>query len=207
MVNLRQPGLLLLIVASLLLTGCGYLIKPKIKTGIVQLQPGSYQLDPRHTSVLFKINHFGFTDYVGRFNKMDAQLEFDPKNLAAAKLSALIDIASIDVNNSELEESLRGDSWFDAARYPQALFTTRSVQLVDAQSADFLGDLSLHGKVMPFVLHVHFNGGGNDILTGAYTLGFSARGQLSRSAFGISYLVPAIADTVNIEVFAEFQRR
>ena len=191
---------------ALSLSACGYLIQPKVKTGIVNLKPGSYQIDPQHTSVLFKINHMGMSTFVGRFNSSDASLEFDPAHMENAKLSAVINIASIDVNNKDLEETLRGSSWFDAEKYPQALFETTSVQLVDQTHAKFTGNLKLHGVSAPIVLDVAFNGGGENMLTGRYTIGFTATTHFKRSQFGIDYLVPAVADEVNVEVFAEFQK-
>lgn len=196
-----------LLLAVLLVAGCGTLIKPKVKTGLIQLEKGSYKLDPSHVAVLFKINHMGLSTFVGRFNKVDASLEFDPDNIAAAKLSAVIDIASVDVNNADLEETLRGSSWFDAEKYPQAFFKTTSVKVIDESTAEFSGDLQLHGVTAPISLKIHFNGGGNNMLTGSYTLGFSAGSSFNRSTFGIDYLVPAIADQVDIEVFAEFQQQ
>lgn len=190
----------------LLLASCGTLIKPNVKTGIVQLEQGSYQLDQTHVAVLFKINHMGLSTFVGRFNKVDATLEFDPNNIAAAKLSAVIDVASIDVNNHDLEETLRGSSWFDTEKYPQAFFKTISVNLLDQNSAVFGGELTLHGVTAPMNLTVTFNGGANNMLTGFYTLGFSAASTFNRSTFGVDYLIPAIGDAVAIEVFAEFQK-
>ena len=191
----------------LLVAGCGTLIKPNVKTGIVQLEEGSYQLDETHVAVLFKINHMGLSTFVGRFNKVDATLEFDPNNIAAAKLSAVIDVASIDVNNPDLEETLRGSSWFDTEKYPQAFFKTISVNLLDQNSAVFGGELTLHGVTAPMNLTVTFNGGANNMLTGFYTLGFSATSTFNRSTFGVDYLIPAIGDAVAIEVFAEFQKK
>lgn len=196
-----------LLATVLLLGSCGTLIKPKIKTGLIQLEKGSYKLDPSHVAVLFKINHMGLSTFVGRFNKVDASLEFDPQNIAAAKLSAIIDIASIDVNNPDLEETLRGSSWFDAGKYPQAFFKTTNVKIIDERTAEFSGDLQLHGVTAPISLQIHFNGGGNNILTGFYTLGFSAFASFKRSTFGVDYLTPAIADRVDLEVFAEFQQQ
>lgn len=190
----------------LLMASCGTLIKPNVKTGIVQLEEGSYQLDQTHVAVLFKINHMGLSTFVGRFNKVDARLEFDPNNIAAAKLSAVIDVASIDVNNHDLEETLRGSSWFDTEKYPQAFFKTTSVSLLDQNSAVFAGELTLHGVTAPINLTVTFNGGANNMLTGFYTLGFSAASTFNRSTFGVDYLIPAIGDAVAIEVFAEFQK-
>lgn len=192
---------------GLLLASCGTLIKPNVKTGIVQLEEGSYQLDQTHVAVLFKINHMGLSTFVGRFNKVDATLEFDPNNIAAAKLSAVIDVASIDVNNHDLEETLRGSSWFDTEKYPQAFFKTISVNLLDQNSAVFGGELTLHGVTAPMNLTVTFNGGANNMLTRFYTLGFSATSTFKRSTFGVDYLIPAIGDAVAIEVFAEFLQK
>lgn len=199
--------ILLAIVIGLLLGSCGTLIKPNVKTGIVQLEKGSYKLDQTHVAVLFKINHMGLSTFVGRFNKVDATLEFDPNNIAAAKLSAIIDVASLDANNHDLEETLRGSSWLDTEKYPQALFKTTSVSVLDQNSAIFSGELTLHGVTAPINLTVTFNGGANNMLTGFYTLGFSASSTFNRSTFGIDYLIPAIGDAVAIEVFAEFQQQ
>jgi polyisoprenoid-binding protein YceI len=200
----RHFVVLLLVCA---LSACGFLIKPSVKTTIRNLEKGSYQLDPQHSSVIFKINHMGMSTFVGRFNKVDASLDFDPNNIASAKLTATIAIDSIDVNNTNLEETLRGSSWFDAVKFPQAYFETESVELIDEKRARFTGKLSLHGVTAPVVLDIVFNGGGNNMLTGFYTLGFSATTRINRSDFGIDYLVPAIGDIVEIEVFSEFQRR
>lgn len=192
---------------ALTLSACGYLIKPTVKTGIVNLEPGSYQIDKQHTSLLFKVNHMGMSTLVGRFNSVDASLEFNPTHMENARLSAVITISSVDVNNRDLEETLRGSSWFDADKYPQALFKTTSVELVNESRAKFSGNLTLHGVTAPVVLDVVFNGGGENMLTGRYTLGFTAVTSFKRSQFGMDYLVPAVGDDVNIEVFAEFQKR
>lgn len=198
---------LITLISMAVLSSCGYLIQPTIKQNIVHLEKGSYTADPQHTAVLFKINHMGLSTFVGRFNKVDASLEFDPVNIASAKLTAVIDVASVDVNNRELEENLRDSSWFHTEKYPQALFKTTSVELVDEKRAKFSGTFTLHGVTKPIVLDVTFHGGGNNMLTGAYTLGFSATTSFNRSVFGVDYLTPAIADKVDIEVFAEFQKQ
>jgi polyisoprenoid-binding protein YceI len=198
---------LLWVFLVLTLSACGYLIKPTVKTGIVNLEPGSYQIDKQHTSLLFKVNHMGMSTFVGRFNSVDASLEFNPTHMENARLSAVITISSVDVNNRDLEDTLRGSSWFDVDKYPQALFKTTSVELVSESRAKFSGNLTLHGVTAPVVLDVAFNGGGENMLTSRYTLGFTAVTSFKRSQFGMDYLIPAVGDDVNIEVFAEFQKR
>ena len=66
------------------------------------------------------------------------------------------------------------------------------------------GDLTLRGVTAPVTLDVTFNGGGSNILTGAYTLGFEAEGTLLRSTFGLGSFAPAIGDEVTLEIHAEF---
>ena len=51
-----------------------------------------------------------------------------------------------------------------------------------------------------------FNGTGDSLLTGRYTLGFAASGTLSRSDFGLGAYAPAVGDAVVLEIDAEFQR-
>lgn len=193
--------------ALLFLAGCGYLMQANVKQGMVNLEEGSYIIDPRHTTVLFKVNHLGLSTFVGRFNRVDASLEYDPKNPAAAKLSAVIETASIDVNNPDFSETLSGSDWFNSERFPQAIFVTRSVELVDGDRARFIGVLTLLGVTAPIQLEIHFNGGADNILTGRYTLGFSGTSSFKRSVFGMDQFIPAISDNVEIEVYAEFQRR
>ena len=187
-------------------SACGYLIAPKVKAGVVNFEKGSYQIDPAHTSVLFKINHMGLSTFAGRFNESEASLEFDPAHMENAKLTALIKIPSIDVNNKDLEETLKGKSWFDSEKYPQALFKTETVVILDDTHAKFSGNLTLRGVTAPIVLDVVFNGAGNNMLSGKYTLGFTATTRIKRSQFGVDYLIPAVGDDVDVEVFAEFQR-
>lgn len=73
------------------------------------------------------------------------------------------------------------------------------------------GELSLRGVTRPMVLEARFNGGyrGHPMDPNART-GFSAKGVLKRSEFGIAYGIPApgttmgVSDEVNVIVETEF---
>lgn len=188
------------------LAGRGYLIQPDVKRGMTNLEKGSYELDQRHTTVLFKVNHMGLSQFVGRFNRVYASLEYDPENPASAKLTAVIETDSVDVNNPDFSETLTGSGWFDSANFPQATFVTTGVELIDGDRATFNGELILLGVTAPVALNIRFNGGADNILTGRYTLGFSATGTIKRSAFGMDQYIPAVGDDVELEIHAEFQR-
>lgn len=182
------------------------LITPKVKTEISSLKPGQYRLDKSHATVLFKVQHLGLSTYVGRFNDFDATLEFDPKNIEAASLNAIIEMGSVDINDQDLKQTLMGGAWFNQKNYPQAIFTSKSVSAVNENTFEFTGELDWRGVQKPIVMTAVFHGGANNILTGKYTLGFSATGRFNRSDFGMSDYIPLVGDEISIEAYAEFQK-
>jgi polyisoprenoid-binding protein YceI len=185
---------------------CGYLLPRAQTSPPAELPAGAYRLDPEHATLLIKIDHLGFSQLVGRFDRFDASLDFAPADPTASRLTADIDPASIDFNLPKFEEDLRGADWFDVARYPEARFLSREVEVTGERTGRITGDLTLHGVTQTVVLDVTFNGGGDSLVTGRYTLGFAATGTLSRSAFGLGAYAPAVGDAVIVEIQAEFQR-
>jgi len=201
--QLSCVGLLLM----LLLAGCAALVTPTVKSGIAELRQGAYRLDPDHAVLLFKVSHMRLSTYVGRFNRVEATLDFDPEQPEASKLDARVYTNSIDLNNEKLEDELRGADWFAVADFPVASFRTLSAQVIDTERVDYTGELTLLGRTQPVTLAVSFHGGAFNMLTGYYTLGFSATGALQRSAFGMDQLIPLVGDEVDLEIHAEFQRQ
>jgi polyisoprenoid-binding protein YceI len=198
-----RPLLLLLA-----LGGCGYLLPHHHQTTTPSSLPeGAYRLDPEHATILLKIDHLGFSRLVGRFDRFDATLDFDPQQPEAAKLVAVIDVASIDLDLPAFEQDLRGPGWLDVERYPEARFESRAIAITGDNMGEITGDLTLHGVTAPVTLDVTFNGGGSNLLTGAYTLGFEAHGTVLRSTFGLGAYAPAIGDDVLLEIHAEFLHR
>jgi polyisoprenoid-binding protein YceI len=73
-----------------------------------------------------------------------------------------------------LDEALRGSGWFDAATYPDAVFRSTVIAITGPAAEMAAGDLTLLGMTHPVTLAVTFNGGADNLLTGRYTLRFSA---------------------------------
>ena len=188
----------------LVLHGCT--LAPTPEAELSALKPGQYRLDPDHASLLFKISHMQVSTYVGRFNEFDASLDFNPEDMAATRLEATVNTGSVDVNNDGLERTLSKPAWFDSERYPQARFVTTAVRPLGNNSFEFSGDLTIRDTTQQVTLTGTFHGGATNILSGKYTLGFSAFGTISRAGFGIDRYSKLVGDEVSLEVYAEFQR-
>ncbi|MEL6379142.1 MAG: YceI family protein [Pseudomonadota bacterium] len=190
-----------------LLAGCASVAAPRVSEDASALRKGTYALDPAHASVLFKIDHLGFSTYVGRFERIDATLDFDSKNPERADVEAIIDMTSLDIANDDFADTLMGPDWFDAGQFPQARFVSREIAVTGDTTGVMTGDLTLKGETRPIRLAVTFNGGARDLLRGAYVVGFSATGSFDRTDFGISKFSGLITDDVAIEIEAEFVRQ
>lgn len=201
---------ILAVSAMVLSAGCETLataFAPDVETRATALRPGNYALDPDHAALIFKVDHLGFSTYVGRFERFDVSLEFEEDDPAASRVAAVIDMTSLDVANDDFAETLMGPGWFDAAAFPEAQFQSTGIVITGENAGTMTGDLTLHGVTAPVNLEIAFNGGGRDRLRGAYAIGLSARGEISRSAFGVDSFNGLVGDKVGIEIEAEFLRQ
>src|SRR4030095_10867853 len=91
--------------------------------------PGDYVIDKIHTSLIFRVSHLGFSTYTGRFTRVDAELKFNPANSAASRVNVNIDPRAIEADNapSGFLQTLAGDQWLDADRFPELSFRSQSV--------------------------------------------------------------------------------
>jgi polyisoprenoid-binding protein YceI len=198
----------LMIISMLFLTSsCASWLQPTLQQDIVEIQGGEYKLDKDHAVLLFKVNHMGFSSYVGRLNSFDVSLNFDPDNIEKSSIEAVIDMRSIDVNNPEFAATLKGTAWLNTGNFPQAVFRSVSVEKIDNEQLRVQGDLTFLGVTKPVTMDAKLNGAANNPLTRTYTLGFAANLRFKRADFGLKKFIPIVGDDVEIEIHSEFQRQ
>ena len=69
-------------------------------------------LDPTHSEIGFKIKHLMITNVSGNFNKFEVNAETNGDDFSNARVTAQIDVASINTNNSQRDEHLRNADFF-----------------------------------------------------------------------------------------------
>lgn len=197
------------IAGTVLLTACDRVMTPDFETEIAEIRSGQFTLDPNHATLLWKLNHLGFSTLTGRFNDFDATLDFDPENVENSSVEVIIETAGLDMNLPEFEEELRGENYFNVAQFPQAIYRTTSLaETIDEDTYVFDGELTLRGVTAPVAIEVSFNGGGRVTFPPppVYTIGFSASASFQRSTFGIDRFVSfGVGDEIELEIHVEFQ--
>ena len=74
-------------------------------------------IDPTHSEIGFKVKHMMFTNVSGKFNAFEATIENDEENFETSKIEFSTDVNSIDTNNEDRDNHLRGADFFDIENY------------------------------------------------------------------------------------------
>jgi polyisoprenoid-binding protein YceI len=167
---------------------------------------GAYKLDPSHWSVIFDVDHFKYTRFAMRFDRVTGQLDWREGGMENSSVAITIDAGSIDTNVPQLDKMVKGDEMLDVARYPDIRFVSTHFERTGEATGKLTGDLTIRGVAQPVTLDVKFNGYGIDPLTKLGTMGFSAEGRFSRSKFGLTTWFPAVGDDVHVRIQAEFDK-
>ncbi|WP_426042872.1 YceI family protein [Brevundimonas sp. TWP2-3-4b1] len=173
-----------------------------------EVQAGTYKLDPGHGKITWKVNHLGFSTYVGQFVNVSADLTLDPANPSASTLTATVPLADVAPNDDGLKAHLQTPDFFNTAEFPTATFVARSIMVdrENATEADVVGDLTLHGVTRSVTMEVEFNQAGPS-MGNIYRVGFDGEATIRRSDFGMSYGLPAIGDEVELHFEGEFVKQ
>lgn len=164
---------------------------------------GAYKLEKSHATLIFKINHLGFSNYTARFKQFDAELQFDPTKLAASQLTATVDARSLETDfpypeQVDFNKQLQNKDWLNTAQFPEMKYVSKKID-VTGNKLHINGELTLRGVTKPVVLEATYNGGyaGHPMDPHA-RIGFSAQGVLKRSEFGMTYGIPAPGTTMGV---------
>jgi polyisoprenoid-binding protein YceI len=177
----------------------------------VDLPAGSYRLDPRHSSVVFRIRHMDLAWFTARFDDRLATLQLDPADPSRSSLTA--SVAADSVNTGVLGDD--GARNFDQAigraiggeTTPRITFVSTRIERTGEFTARLSGDLTMNGQTHPVTLNATFAGGRVDPLRGgAMVLGFSAYGEFNRSDWGVTQWGAFTGDAVQVVIEAEFIR-
>lgn len=150
--------------------------------------PGTYELDPDHTTIGFVARHLMVTRVRGRFTSFAGSLHIgDSPESSSAEVT--IDSASIDTRSEQRDAHLRSPDFFDVGAHPRITFATRALVPLGDDRYEVTGDLTIKGVTHPVVLAAVFEGEAVDPW-GNRRIGFSATAEVDREDWGLTWNVP-----------------
>ena len=124
---------------------------------------GAYVLDPKHTGLVARVPHLGFSYSVERFTDTTGTLTWDPANPAADKLTASADpksIVPIPIQGRDFAGDLSGPQWLNAAKFPTTTFTGAGFHPTGPDHGTVSGDMTIMGVTKPVTFDVSLVGTG-----------------------------------------------
>lgn len=166
----------------------------------------TYTFDKVHTQIFFAVNHAGYSTSRGKFLDFDGGFTFDRTDPAKSSVEVTIKPAGLDLDDAKWNEHLKNADFFNVEKFPEMTFKSTSIEVTGEKTANITGDLTLLGVTKPVVLAVTHNKSDKRPFGDAYASGFSAKGTLKRSDFGMVYGLPMVGDDVVIEIEVEGER-
>ena len=147
-------------------------------------QSGTWAIDQAHSEVGFSVRHMMVSKVRGRFSDFAGEVVLG-ENPLDSSVTAEIQLASIDTNNSQRDEHIRSADFFEVETHPTMTFRSTGVrQAADGYLVD--GDLTLKGITKGVTLELELNGFNPDPW-GGERLAFTATGKVNREEFGLTW--------------------
>lgn len=162
--------------------------------------------DAAHSQLAFTVTHLGVSEVSGTFNDFDVEVRSTKADFSDATFELTAKTASIDTRVEARDNHLKSADFFEAEKYPNLTFRSKSLKKVGKNQFKLGGDLTIHGVTKPVVLDLVYNGTTENPMSKKPTAGFTLSGSIKRSEFGLGAKFPApmISDEVRIEASGEF---
>jgi polyisoprenoid-binding protein YceI len=173
---------------------------------INDLTPGTWNVDPVHSTVGFAARHLMIAKVRGRFSTFSGTITV-PEDRLATKVQASVELSSISTGDEQRDAHLRTADFFDIENHPSMTFESTNIK---ALGDDYVlsGDLTIKGITRTVDFDLEFEGVGPDPWGGTRA-GFNASTEINRTEFGIEWNATLetggflVGDKVKIELEIE----
>jgi polyisoprenoid-binding protein YceI len=173
----------------------------------------TYDLDPYHSSIQFRVKHLMIANVKGVFEKFKGTVEIDEKDISRSKVNVTIEMASVNTNIAKRDEHLRSGDFFDTAKFPVMTFVSTKVERAGGDRLKVTGNLTIKGVTKQTVLNVEGPSGEIKSPLGDFRRGASATATVNRTDFGVSWNKKldgggiVVGEDVYITIDTEFARQ
>jgi polyisoprenoid-binding protein YceI len=167
------------------------------------LTPGTYTVDPSHSSVGFVARHLMITKVRGRFTSFSGTAEIGANPLNST-LTASVDLSSVDTGDAGRDGHLKSEDFFSVEHHPEMTFVSTGIK-EDGDDYRLFGDLTIKGVTHQVDFDLEFEGVETDPW-GNTKAGFTAETDINRKDWGLEWNVALetggvlVSDKVKIQL-------
>jgi polyisoprenoid-binding protein YceI len=163
---------------------------------------GTWNVDPKHSSVEFQVKHMGIATVKGFFGEFSGKLEVG-ETVEQSVAEGTVVVESIATRDADRDAHLKSPDFFDAAEYPEITFRSTGIAPAGSGGLSIDGDLTIRGITKSVRLEAVVDGPDTDPW-GNERAGIEAVGTISRGDYEMKFNQALgsgnmlVADKVNI---------
>lgn len=159
-----------------------------------------WAIDTAHSEIHFKVRHMMVSNVTGSFGQFEGSVESETDDFQGADIQFSADVASISTNNTDRDNHLKSDDFFNAEQYPKLTFKSTSFAKKSDGDYELKGDLTIRDVTKPVTLAVEYNGTAVDPY-GQTKAGFEISGKINRKDYNLKW--SAVTEAGNVVVSDE----
>ncbi|HXX86770.1 MAG TPA: YceI family protein [Casimicrobiaceae bacterium] len=157
-----------------------------------------YVFDPVHSQPMCEVRHMGFSTQHVSFTKISGRVTLD-REAHKGTLDATVDTTSVRSYSEKLDAHLKGEDFFDVAKYPTMTFKSSDLVFEGDRVVAGNGELTLLGVTKPVSFKVSNFVCGEQPFNKRPMCGAEVTATIMRSEWGMKYGIPkAASDEVRI---------
>ena len=162
----------------------------------------TYIVDPLHTATTFSVSHLGLSVQRGSFGRTTGTVMLD-RAAKKGSIDVAIDANTVTSGSQPRENMLKGEDYFDAARFPTITFKSTNLKFDGDRVVGADGELTMRGVTKPVALSVTDFKCVVHPMTKKPACGAEVTATVKRSEFGMAKNLASTADEVKIAVAIE----
>ncbi len=155
-----------------------------INAGAVAGAEETYVFDPVHSQPGFEVRHMIFTMQRGTFSKLSGKVTLD-RAAKTGGVDVTIDTTSLKSYDARLDSILKGEDYFNVAKYPTMTFKSERLDFDGDKVTGAEGELTMLGVSRPVTLKVTNFACGENPFNKRPMCGAEASTMLKRSEWGM----------------------
>jgi len=163
---------------------------PPVKKAVV-LQPvqapAKWVVDKAHSNVRFSVSHLIVSDVDGSFKSFDGSMTASKPDFTDASIAFAADVNSINTDNENRDKHLKSDDFFNAEKFPQIKFVSKSFKSVGNNKYSLAGDLTIRDITKPVTFDVNYGGTVTSAAMGGTHAGFKAKTTINRFDYNLKW--------------------
>lgn len=163
----------------------------------------TWEIDPVHSSAVFKINHFQTANFYGMFHGIKGTLNWDPEAAEPMSIEVAVAAESVDTGNSQRDDHIKSPDFLNAKQFPAITFKSTSVKPTGDRTFEVKGDLTMLGVTHEVTVQAEKVGQGTNPRSNKEIVGFETRFTVDRTNYDMGFMAGPLGKDIEFILSVE----